>query len=258
MLTESALRLRRQPEIKVVRGGSGPPLVWLHGMAAPGPDDAVLNALAERHEVTAPLMPGLASLDELRELPTLHDLVLLYDSVLAALDIERAVLVGHGFGAMLAAELAALAPHRVSRLALVCPLGLWNDDHPVEDIFANRFTQVEALIWSGCNSRPQVDRSEEDAVEAYIRFANALGAMANYTWPIPDRGLKRRLYRIEVPTLVLAASSDAWIPPAYADDFVQAIEGARKGDLDGGHMAPYEDPAGFARMIGGFIGAPGD
>ena len=257
MLTETSLRLRREPEIKVVRGGSGPPLVWLHGMAAPSPDDAVLNALAEDHEVIAPLMPGLASLDELAELPTVHDLVLFYDAILAELGIEGAALVGHGFGAMLAAELAALSPGRFDCLALVAALGLWSDDHPVEDIFANRFPDVEAMIWAGCKTRPALEQSQDDAVEAYIRFANALGTMANYTWPIPDRGLKRRLYRIDVPTLILAARSDAWIPPAYAEDFAALIEGARTAYLDGGHMAPYEDPAAFARMIGAFIRGSG-
>ena len=252
MLTETTLRLCREPEVRIVRGGSGPTLVWLHGMAVPGSDDAVLNALAEQHEVIAPLMPGLAALDELAELPTLHDVVLFYDSILAELGVESATLVGHGFGAMLAAELAALAPGRANGLVLVGPLGLWNDAHPVEDIFANRFPDVEALIWSGSRHRPKVEQSQDDTVEAYIRFANALGTMANYTWPIPDRGLRRRLYRIDVPTLVLAASADAWIPAAYADEFVAAIEDARKADLAGSHMAPYEDPAAFARTIGAF------
>ena len=53
---------------------------------------------------------------------------------------------------------------------------------------------------------------------------------------------------------MVGARSDAWIPPAYAEDFAAAIEGARTAYLEGSHMAPYEDPAGFAQMIGGFIG----
>ena len=256
-LTESAVRLRREPQVRVVRGGSGPALVWLHGMAAPSADDAVLNALAEEHDVIAPLMPGLASLDELAELPTLHDLALFYDAILAELGIEDAVLAGHGFGAMLAAELAALSPGRFNALVLAAPLGLWNDAHPVEDVFANRFADVEALIWSGCKVRPKVEQAQDDEIESQIRFANALGAMANYTWPIPDRGLKRRLYRIDMPTLILAAESDAWIPAAYASEFAALIEGAGAALLQGGHMAPYEDPAGFARMVGDFIGGQG-
>jgi pimeloyl-ACP methyl ester carboxylesterase len=258
MLTETSLRLRRDPEVHIVRGGSGPPpLVWLHGMAAPTPDDAVLNALAARHEVIAPMMPGLASLEALAELPTLHDLVLFYDAILAELGIVDAVLVGHGFGAMLAAELAALSPGRFGWLVLAGPLGLWNDAHPVADIFANRFPDVDALIWAGCRTRPKLEQSQDDEIEAQIRFANALGAMANYTWPIPERGLRRRLYRIDIPTLVLAAKADAWIPPAYAADLAALIEGARTGELDGSHMAPYEDPPGFAGLIEGFIGDGG-
>lgn len=254
MLSQRTIRLRRDPELTIVEGGSGPPLVWLHGMAAPAPDDEVLSALAAHFQVTAPLTPGLQGLDALAELPTLHDLVLLYDSLLGELGIEGAALVGHGFGAMLAAELAVLAPRRASRLVLVSPLGLWNDEHPVEDIFARRQPQVEELIWSGAGPRPEVVLAEEDAIEAHIRFANALGAMANYTWPIPDRGLRRRLYRIEAPTLVLGARSDAWIPPAYAEDFAAGIKGARTADLQGSHMAPYEDPAGFVRTIEAFNG----
>ena len=253
MLTESKHRLRHGPELKVVRGGSGQPLVWLHGMASPGPEDEVLGALAQGHQVIAPLSPGLAGLEELRDLPTLHDLVLFYDAALEAMGVEQAAIVGHGFGALLAAEFAALGTGRVGRLALVCPLGLWSDDHPVEDVFARRQPQVEELIWSGASRRPEVQQSEDDAIEAIIRFANGMGAMANYTWPIPDRGLRGRLYRIEVPTLVVGARSDAWIPAAYAEDFAAAIEGSRTAYLEGSHMAPYEDPAGFARMIGGFI-----
>ena len=250
MLTQSTLRLRRDPELKVVRGGSGPPLVWLHGMAVPTPDDALLAALAESHEVIAPLMPGLAGLEELAELPTVHDLALFYDSALAELGAQDAVLVGHGFGGMLAAEIAALAPHRANRLVLVSPLGLWSDDHPVEDVFARPFPKVQELVWSGAPHRPETPQSDEDAVEAFIRFANALGAMANYTWPIPDRGLRRRLYRIEAPTLVIGARSDAWIPPAYTEDFAAAITGAKAAYLEGSHMAPYEDPQAFAQAAG--------
>ncbi len=254
MLSQTTLTLKHGPELSVVRGGEGAPLVWLHGMAAPSPDDAVLNALAHDFEVFAPSMPGLAGLEELAELPTLHDLVLLYDSLLDALGIEAAVLAGHGFGGLLAAELAALAPRRSRGVVLVSPLGLWSDEHPVEDIFARRQPQAEELIWSGARARPEKPAgAEEDAVEAYIRFANSLGAMANYTWPIPDRGLGRRLYRIGAPTLVLGCRADAWIPAAYAEDFAARIAGARHGGLEGSHMAPYEDPAAFAQTMAEFV-----
>ncbi len=254
MLSESTLHVGHGPELMIVRGGQGAPLVWLHGMAAPGADDEVLNALARDFEVSAPRMPGLGGLEELGGLPSLHDLALLYDSLLEALGVEAAVVAGHGFGGLLAAELAALSPRRVNALVLVCALGLWSDEHPVQDIFARRQPEVEELIWAGARSRPEPPQvAEEDAIEAYIRFANSLGAMANYTWPIPDRGLGRRLYRIAAPTLALGSSEDAWIPAAYARDFAVGIAGARHDVLQGSHMAPYEDAEAFARTVGAFV-----
>ena len=256
MLSETPLNLGHGPELRIVRGGHGPPLLWLHGMAAPEPDDELLKVLAHHFEVIAPRMPGLAGLEELGELPTLHDLVLLYDSLLDALGVEAAMIAGHGFGGLLAAELAALSPRRVSGLVLVSALGLWSDEHPVQDIFARRQPEVEELIWAGARSRPKPPPvAEEDAIEAYIRFANSLGAMANYTWPLPDRGLGRRLYRISAPTLALGSSDDAWIPAAYARDFAGRIAGARHDQLPGSHMALYEDPQAFARTVRAF--APG-
>ena len=35
---------------------------------------------------------------------------------------------------MVAAEMAATSPHRVDKLVLIAPIGLWRDDHPVPDI----------------------------------------------------------------------------------------------------------------------------
>ena len=43
-------------------------------------------------------------------------------------------MVGHSFGGMVAAELAANNPERVTKLVLIAPIGLWRDDAPVPDI----------------------------------------------------------------------------------------------------------------------------
>ena len=56
--------------------------------------------------------------------------------VVEALGLKNPILVGHSMGGMIAAEMAALAPNDVSRLALICPAGLWLDDHPIVDIFS--------------------------------------------------------------------------------------------------------------------------
>jgi pimeloyl-ACP methyl ester carboxylesterase len=255
LLSSTSIRLRRGPELEVIRGGKGPALVWLHGMAVASTADPLLAALARDLTVIAPVAPGRRSADELDELPTLHDLVLLYDSALEALGVRNAAIVGHGFGGMLAAELAAAAPHRVRTLTLISPLGLWNDAHPVEDLFARPYPAVDELIWSGAVSPPPPRDASDEDVEDLIALANGLGAIARYTWPIPDRGLKGRLYRVDAPTLLMFAEADAWVPRAYARDFAEELADARVHSLPGSHMAPYERPAETARIIADFARA---
>ena len=59
--------------------------------------------------------------------------MLYYNELLDALGLPRATLVGHSFGGMVAAEIAATNPERVDQLVLIAPVGLWRDDHPIPD-----------------------------------------------------------------------------------------------------------------------------
>ena len=61
--------------------------------------------------------------------------MLFYEELLDELGIQSASVVGHSYGGMVAAELAAHCPHRIRRLVLISSLGLWLDDAPVADFF---------------------------------------------------------------------------------------------------------------------------
>ena len=49
------------------------------------------------------------------------------------LELKSAALIGHSFGGMVAAEIAAAMPERARRLVLIDPVGLWRDDLPVKN-----------------------------------------------------------------------------------------------------------------------------
>jgi len=53
--------------------------------------------------------------------------------LLDALELPATALIGHSFGGMVAAELAANSRHRVSKLVLIAPIGFWRDDAPIAD-----------------------------------------------------------------------------------------------------------------------------
>jgi len=174
----------------------------------------------------------LAELDSIRDI---HDLALHYDDMLQALGLQSAIVAGHSLGAMIAAELAAHVPARVSRLVLASPLGLWNDAYPVEDIFCVPAAEMPTLLYADLAHAPNA--SGKPDVEQIVALARGMATVARFLWPIPDRGLSRRLHRISAPTLVIHGAQDRFVPVEYADEFVARIPDARREIIPGtGHM----------------------
>jgi pimeloyl-ACP methyl ester carboxylesterase len=259
-------------EPTVLRGGSGAPLVWLHGIEEPSLEDPVLNALAEHFEVVAPIHPGFHDVDDVRDLRDVHDLALYHDDLLDALGLDGVAVAGVSFGGMVAAELAAHVPGRVSRLVLATPMGLWMDDQPAADPFT-AFTSggLKDLLW-GDETSPAAQlaidafaaahagsdasqaRDADTTLTMMVGMVQGLTTVGKYIWPLPDKGLRRRLHRISAPTLVVWGKSDRLIPATYGDEFTDGIADARLAVLDAGHMAPYEDVGGFVALLREHVG----
>jgi len=119
-------------EAKVKTAGNGPPLLYLHAAAGPIWDDFV-EGLTERYTVYAPHHPGTGETvrESIYAVESLWDLVLIYDEILDALNLSSVPVVGTSFGGMIACELAAHRPERVSKMIVLDPIGLWRDDVPV-------------------------------------------------------------------------------------------------------------------------------
>src|SRR4029450_11636168 len=103
--------------VRYFEGGSGPDLVFLAaagGVTAEGP---FLVALAKIHHVYAPLIPGYGDSEACPEIRDMLDFTLHTWDVVAALGLKDPILVGHSMGGMMAAEMAALQPNDVTRLA---------------------------------------------------------------------------------------------------------------------------------------------
>ena len=121
-------------KIRVLSAGEGDPVVFLHGAGGLF-WDPLLDAIAAGHRViAAPEHPGAGTSQGLDYVQTCGTSGLYYDELFDVLGLPTVTLVGHSFGGMVAAEIAATSPERVDRLVLIAPLGLWRDDHPVPDI----------------------------------------------------------------------------------------------------------------------------
>ena len=100
-------------EISLLRGGDGPPLLFLHGAGGAGLWNPFHGLLAEHASVFAPDAPGFGLSDMLPAVDGVDDLVYFYLELLDRLELERPTIVGHSFGGWCAAELAVHSPERV-------------------------------------------------------------------------------------------------------------------------------------------------
>jgi pimeloyl-ACP methyl ester carboxylesterase len=238
------------------RAGAGAPVLWLHGLFGFDEDDPLVQALAEGRELIAPVCPGFADTAELVDLMDVHDLAQLYDDILVALGLDSVAVVGHSFGAMIGAELAARRQDAVAGLVLLSPLGLWDDERPVADLFGLPYPDMPSLLYADPAAvRGGADtRSLDGDVERLVTLAQALTSVAKFLWPIPDRRLRTRLYRVVAPALVVFGEADAWVPASYANDFVAGLPSGRSAVVPGaGHMLHLERPEETIPLVTGFL-----
>src|ERR1700683_2505946 len=111
--------------VRYYEAGRGQPLVFLHGAGGLDLDLGFLAALAEKFHVYAPLVPGYGDSQECDELRDMLDFTLHTWDVVAALGLKNPILVGFSMGGRIAAEMAAVGPRDVTRLALIAPAGFW-------------------------------------------------------------------------------------------------------------------------------------
>ena len=244
---------------QVFTAGSGDPLVYLQGGLGLQLWPPFLDRIAAEFTVYAPVMPGIGKSEAIDGLDDILDLSLYHYDLLDALELEAPHVVGHFFGAMIAAETSALCPHRVDRLVLSSPAGLWMDDNPGVDYFATPAVEHRSVLFSDPESEtargliPDPDSMHEAHEESLLRV-NAATVAAKFLWPLPDKGLKKRLHRIKAPTLVIVAERDQIVPPAYGDQFAGRIDGATKRLIEGaGHLSMLERPAEFADAVTAFL-----
>jgi len=236
-------------------GGNGAPLLFLHGAGGPMVGAPFLDELAKHFTVYAPTHPGFGAGEGIEHLDDIIDFALYYFDFLDELQIDNPHIVGHSLGGMLAAEIAALAPYRSNRLVLVGAAGLWLDETPIPDFFTfNPQQMVKAALHDPEGPLGQMMGKQFESPEMMLEMYKCLASAGKFMWPIPDKGLKKRIHRIQQPTLIVWGASDKLIPPAYGEAFLKAISGARLVTLNSsGHLPMLEEQDAFVQAVTNFL-----
>jgi len=251
-----------RPTVEVLEAGEGQPLLYLHGAGGIQAWEGVLPLLSAKYHVYAPLLPGFGQSTGLECLEDQFDLFMHGFDVIEALGLERPYVVGESMGGWMAAEMAALRPKEIGRLALAAPVGLWRDEAPVADMFgcmihelvpylfhnpecpAAQRMMMATMLFSDKDDRTQMQ------IEMIIAMSRGFRTVAKFLFPIPENGLERRLWRIKAPTLVVWGAQDKFISPIYAEIFREKIANAEVVKIpETGHVISLESPEPLAETL---------
>ena len=256
MISTKTISTRVGP-IAVFEGGSGPEVFFLHAAGGLTADNPFLAALAKKYHVQAPLLPGYGESGESDDIHDMLDVTLHSLDVMEQLGLHKPIVVGHSLGGMIAAEMAAVSHNDIDKLCLICPAGLWLDDHPVPDIFTLLPREFPAMLFHDAEAGAAMMTSNVDIndpaflIPFLVTNARQLGMAGKFLFPIPERGLKDRIHRIKARTVLVWGASDKLFPAPYAHAFKEKIAGSELVIIpEAGHMVPVEKTEAVLAAIG--------
>jgi pimeloyl-ACP methyl ester carboxylesterase len=243
--------------IEVVERGTGTPLLFLHPHIGLNPAAPVLDHLAERARLIAPIHPGFGGSDQPRSFDSVDDLAYFYLDLLDELDVKDVTLVGVSLGGWIAAEMAVKSTARIARLVLANTVGIKVGSRETRDI-----ADIFAMTENEFNERAYADpalgtRDYKSMNETDLRIvARNREAATRYVWSpyMHDPKLRSRLHRIKIPTLLLWGDSDRILSEPYGRAYAAAIPGARFETMaKAGHFPHLDQPDEFARRVHAFM-----
>ncbi len=244
--------------IEVIEGGEGRPLLFLHpgiGIDAKAP---ALERLAAKARVIAPSHPGFGASEIAPLMTTVDDLAYFYLDLMDHLDLRDAIVVGVGFGAWIAAEIAVKSTARLSHLVMANAIGIkagGRETRDIVDIFAVIEPEFNKLAYFDPKAGERDYKAVPDPeVTAAARNRESL---ARFAWQpyMHNPKLRNRLHRIRIPTLFLWGTHDRILAEGYGRAYCAAIPGARFEPIDkAGHFPHLEQPQLFADRVFAFAG----
>jgi 3-oxoadipate enol-lactonase len=243
--------------------GEGPPLLLVHGLGYArwgwGP---VVAPLGARFRVATFDNRGIGESDVPAGPYTAGEMATDAVSVLDALEVERAHVVGTSLGGMVAQQLALDFPERVDRLVLACTTPGGPNAVPFPAATVRLLEEAQRLDPLVALRRFVENALAADAPQALVdeifalRVAHppdpagwAAQAAAAASFDAYDR-----LGEIAAPTLVLHGTADRVVDPGNAPLLGGRIPGARVELIEGaGHLFFWERPDRFIELVTEFL-----
>ena len=273
-LQEPALRVR------VLEAGAGEPVVLIHGGGGFAAGfEPLLSALQSHFHLFVPDRPGCGLSEKItyRGIALRTHAVSFVRSLLDALELPRAALVGHSMGGYWSIAFALAYPERVSKLVLVgAPAGI--DRWVPPFLRALGIRGVNSFLYATiAKPSPQGVRelfqrigvANIDRVPAvYLAAAYAAGILPGVQESFltlletvltlrgfhPAYYLREELRNLQPPTCFIWGDKDAFAPPASGEEACTRMSNARLEVVkNAGHLPWLDDPQRCADVLRTFL-----
>jgi pimeloyl-ACP methyl ester carboxylesterase len=240
-------------KLRLFDEGSGPAVVVLHGWGGRIESMApVLSCLTPDHRVLALDLPGFGESPLPEGVWGTPDYAAFVRDVLEDLGVERAMFVGHSFGAKTSLYLAATHPEFVEKLVLVGSSGLRTPPS-----MKARFKRMLSKAARFAGRLGPLGRRLRSAV--YSRIASKdyqdAGAMRPIFLRVVNEDLKELLPRVKASTLLVWGTEDDAVPVSHARTMEKSIPDAGLVLFEGaGHFAYLDERDRFCRIVRHFFG----
>lgn len=267
---EHTIELASVPAFYRTAPAPGVPPVYLHGLPTSCDD---WTAMLERTGGLAPDLLGFGRAGKGGHLDfTIAGLATFVERLLDELAIARARLAGHDWGALVALELAARAPARYERLALISPPPL-ADGHQWSRLERVWHTPALGELAMGMVTRRSLARRLRAGTANAEIWSPARVAE---TWRQFDQGTQRAILLLHratppdhlsrqherttglgIPTLLLRGERDPWLTDAQAHAVDTALPAHTTHSVQGaGHWPWLERPEGAETLAAFLDGGP--
>ena len=236
------------------------PLVFLHGL---GGGKAVWDAQVEYfstlgYRCTAWDQPGYGASPPVEP----YDFEQLAAALARLIGDEKAVLIGHSMGGLVAQEFYVRYPEKVAALALCFTSAAF----AAGSNFAKQFVDARIGPLDAGKSMREIaeevmpaQRGRISDKEGLTRAQRIMAAVPPDTYRKAVRLIttfdrREDLAKIAVPALLVAGSDDVTAPAQLMGHMAQKIPGAEFVVLRGcGHLGPMDQPGEFNKVLEGFL-----
>lgn len=247
----------RETKIRVIKKGSGSPLIYLHGYNYDFDWHSVLDELSNQYTVYRLDYPGFNFSESNESIDSVQDLAFFILDFIDKLELNDITLMGSSLGGWLAMEISAISPEKIAKLILIDSFGIRVEGIKLQNIFRmNQNTIISKLFTSEMLQVRTLDQySNNKELEQVILQNNISTAHLAWNPYFHNPKLLNLMHRLRMPIIVIWGSNDQILPLAYGEKLQELLPHSILKTVDGAsHLPHIEKPNEFLNIINNFFG----